>query len=312
MASVHLGTTLRQIQGLFQGGTAAGLTDGQLLERYLASRDESAFTALVVRHGPMVLGVCRAALKNSPEVEDAFQATFLVLIRKAGTIRGRDAVGGWLHRVAQRIAVQAVLDRSRKALQERGASDLSAVVVVGEAPADDDWRGPLHEEVGRLPERFRLPIVLCYLEGKTQAQAARELRWGEATVRRRLADARDLLRSRLTRRGVAVSSGTLAATLAGEASASAAVPNSLVDILARIAAGSAVTTTATRLAKTLVHSMLIGQIQSSASLWDRSLIRQRFQSFGGQRSGFLFPARPFSIIGRAPPNSGSFLGLFPT
>ncbi len=114
MASVHLGSTLRQIQGLFEVGTVAGLTDGQLLDRYLASRDESAFAALVVRHGPMVLGVCRAVLNNSPEVEDAFQATFLVMIRKAGTIRGRDAVGGWLHRVAQRVAVQAVLERSRK------------------------------------------------------------------------------------------------------------------------------------------------------------------------------------------------------
>ncbi len=105
---------MRQIQGLFEVGTVAGLTDGQLLERYLASRDESAFEALVVRHGPMVLGVCRAVLNNSPDVEDAFQATFLVMIRKAGTIRGRDAVGGWLHRVAQRVAVQAVLERSRK------------------------------------------------------------------------------------------------------------------------------------------------------------------------------------------------------
>jgi len=256
---------------LFEVGTVAGLTDGQLLERYLASRDESAFAALVVRHGPMVLGVCRAVLNNSPEVEDAFQATFLVLIRKAGTIRGRDAVGGWLHRVAQRVAVQAVLDRSRKELQERGVSDLSALVAVGEAPADENWRGPLHEEVARLPERFRLPIMLCYLEGKTHAQAARELRCGEATVRRRLADARDLLRSRLTRRGVAVSSGALATALAGEASAASAVPTGWVDALAQlaagqIAAGRAVTTTAARLAETLVHSMLVGQIQSLATV----------------------------------------------
>jgi RNA polymerase sigma factor (sigma-70 family) len=264
VTSVHMGSALRQIQGLFEVGTVAGLTDGQLLERYLASRDESAFAALVVRHGPMVLGVCRSVLNNAPEVEDAFQATFLVLIRKAGTIRGRDAVGAWLHRVAQRVAVQAVLERSRKDLHEPGVGDLSALVVAGEAPADEDWRAPLHEEVARLPERFRLPIVMCYLEGKTHAQAARELRWGEATVRRRLADARDLLRSRLTRRGVAVSSGALAATLASEATA--AVPAGWVEVMARIAAGRAATKTAARLAETLVQGMLVGKIQSFATV----------------------------------------------
>ena len=303
MASVHLGAALRQIQGLFELGTVAGLTDGQLLERYLASRDESAFTALVVRHGPMVLGVCRAVLKNSPEVEDAFQATFLVLIRKAGTIRGRDAVGGWLHRVAHRVAVQAVLDRSRKDLQERGVGERSALVVVGEAPADEDWRDPLHEEVGRLPERFRLPIVLCYLEGKTHVQAARELRWGEATVRRRLADARDLLRSRLTRRGVTVSSGAVAAALAGEASA--AVPTAWVDALAQVAAGCAVTTTAARLAETLVQSMLVGKIQSLATvvlvLVAVSLVAPHLVPTKPVKGGDSGPARSTVAVAPSPP-----------
>ena len=209
MASLQMGAALRQIHELFETGTIAGLADGQLLERYLTRRDESAFAALVGRHGPMVLGVCRAVLNDSPEVEDAFQATFLVLIRKAGTIRGRDAVGGWLHRVAHRVAVQAGLDRSRKHRHERGAADLSALDEIAEERANDEWRAPLHEEVARLPERFRLPVVLCYLEGKTHAQAAFELRWGEATLRRRLSGARDLLRSRLTRRGVAMSGGAV-------------------------------------------------------------------------------------------------------
>ena len=235
MASVRLGAALRQIHGLFEDGTVAGLTDGQLLDRYLTRRDESAFAALVMRHGPMVLGVCHAVLHGSPEVEDAFQATFLVLIRKAATIRGRDAVGGWLHRVAHRVAVEAGRDRARRDRRERATGDPPDRVAVGESLADDDWRIPLHEELARLPERFRQPVVLCYLEGKTHAQAAVELKWSEATLRRRLADARGLLRSRLTRRGVAVSSGALAAALSSQATA--AVPSGWADALARVAAG---------------------------------------------------------------------------
>src|SRR5271156_5122633 len=144
MASVRLGSAPRQIHGLFEVGTVAGLTDGQLLDHYLTRRDESAFAALVMRHGPMVLGVCHAGLRGSPEVEDAFQATFLVLIRKATTIRGRDAVGGWLHRVAHRVAVQAGRDRSRKGLREHLAGDLCDEIAVGASSVDDDWRGTLH------------------------------------------------------------------------------------------------------------------------------------------------------------------------
>ena len=188
MASAHLGSALRQIQRLFEAGTVAGLTDGQLIERYLSTRDEGAFAALVGRHGPMVLAVCRTVLNDSPEVEDAFQATFLVLIRRAGTIWRRDAVGGWLHRVAHRVAVQASVDRSRKNSLMGQVDDLSCLAACEETPCDDDWRAPLHEEVARLPEKFRLPVVLCYLEGKTHAQAAFELHWSEATVRRRLAE----------------------------------------------------------------------------------------------------------------------------
>ena len=167
MASVRLGAALRQIRGLFEAGTVAGLTDGQLLDLYLTRRDESAFAALVMRHGPMVLGVCHSVLHGSAEVEDAFQATFLVLIRKASTIRGHDAVGGWLYRVAHWVAVQAGRDRSRKDRREHPAGDLPDDIVAGESASDDDWRGTLHEELARLPERLRQPVVLCYLEGRT-------------------------------------------------------------------------------------------------------------------------------------------------
>src|SRR5262245_54418679 len=219
MAHIPLGPALRGIQGLLEAGTVAGLTDGQVLDRYLARRDESAFAALVMRHGPMVLGICHSILRGAPEVEDAFQATFLVLIRKAGTIRGRDAVGGWLHRVAHRVAVQVGRERTRTNRREQRVGEVPDLVAGCEAPAVDDWLVTLHEELARLPERLRGPIVLCYLEGKTQEQAAVELRWSEATLRRRLADARGLLHSRLTRRGVAVTTSALVATMTTRATA---------------------------------------------------------------------------------------------
>ena len=272
MASVHLAGVLKQIHQLFEAGTISGLTDGQLIERFLSTRDEGAFAALVERHGPMVLAVCRTVLKNSPEVEDAFQATFLVLIRRAGTIWRRDAVGGWLHRVAHRVAIQASIDRSRKNSLMGQVSDLSALAACDETPCDEDWRALLHEEVARLPEKFRLPVVLCYLEGKTHAQTAFELRSGEATVRRRLARARDLLRSRLSGRGVALTSGGLSAALAQETSA--AVPAGwiagLTQFAGRLATGEAAlvwagSAAAARLAETLVRSLLARQIRRVAA-----------------------------------------------
>jgi RNA polymerase sigma factor (sigma-70 family) len=268
MAGAHLGAALRQIHGLFEAGTVAGLTDGQLLDRYLARRDESAFAALVMRHGPMVLGVCHSILHGAPEVEDAFQATFLVLIRKAGTIRGRDAVGGWLHRVAHRVAVQAGRDRSRTGRREQRGGDLPDDIAAREAPDVDDWLVPLHEEVARLPERLRQPIALCYLEGKTHAQAAFELQWSEATLRRRLADARDRLRARLTRRGVTVTASALAVAMATPAPA--AVPPGWVDALARVAAGpgagSAAPAAAARLAGKFGRRLVAGRIWTVANV----------------------------------------------
>jgi RNA polymerase sigma factor (sigma-70 family) len=300
MASANLGTALRQIQGLFEVGTVAGLTDGQLLDRYLAQRDESAFAALVMRHGPMVLGVCRSVLNDSPEVEDAFQATFLVLIRKAGTVRGRDTVGGWLNRVAHRAAVQTGVDRSRQRRQAQEFGDLSSLVAVEEAPSDEDWHAPLHEEVARLPERFRELVVLCYLEGRTHAQAACELRCGEATVRRRLANARGLLHARLTRRGFAISTGALAGALTGKASA--AIPAGWIETLATRSTTSA---TAARLADTLVRSMLVGQIQGLVPVVIAAiaaiLVASHWIPGGPVQLGGAGPAQSTVMIARSQP-----------
>ncbi len=176
MASAAFGTAFRHLRDLFGAGTATGLGDGQLLARYSASKDEVAFEALVARHGPMVLATCRAVLRSEHDVEDAFQTTFLVLARKAHSIRGGDALGGWLHRVAYRAAVQASVE-AKTATPERGGG-------IGDGPlgrvrstveTDNDLRPILHEEIDRLPESQRLPVVLCDLEGLTYEQAAEQL-----------------------------------------------------------------------------------------------------------------------------------------
>jgi len=207
MAGVALGAAIRQVGRLFdEGGTAAigaATADGPLLGRFLDRGDALAFELLVARHGPMVLATARAVLRDPADAEDAFQATFLALVRKGGSIQGHDALGGWLHRVAHRAAVQANVDAARRRDREREAG--AGRLAVDTAPRDEA-RAAVHDELARLPDRFRLPVVLCHLEGKTHAQAAAELGWGEATVRRRLADARDRLRHRLTRRGLAPSS----------------------------------------------------------------------------------------------------------
>ena len=271
MASVHMGAALRQIHGLFEAGTVAGLdrrpAPGSLPH---PSRDESAFAALVVRHGPMVLGVCRAVLNDSPEVEDAFQATFLVLIRKAGTIRGRDAVGGWLHRVAHRVAVQAGLDRSRKDRRERGAGDLSALAAVAERPRG---RRLARLRCTRSSRGCRSDSACrsCSATWKARRTHRRPSSCAGARrpLRRRLADARDLLRSRLTRRGVAVSSGALAAALASPGDRPRSRPAGSMPWPASPPARSPPVRgldAAARLAETLVRGMLVGQIQSLATV----------------------------------------------
>src|SRR5947209_883812 len=201
MATVRRAAALRPIDRLFGEGTLAGLSDARLLERYAAHRDELAFEALVRRHGSMVLGVCRRVLADPNDADDAFQAAFLLLARKARSIRVDGSIGGWLHRATWRIALQVRSDAARRRDRERRAA-----AQAGEAIAPGSWHDDtaavIHQEIDRLPERYRRPVVLCYLEDMTYQQAADALRWSEATTRGRLARARDLLRSRLTRRGV--------------------------------------------------------------------------------------------------------------
>lgn len=189
------------------------LSDAQLLRRFFGKREEAAFAALVARHGAMVFNVCRRVLAHSSDAEDAFQAAFLVLVRKGAALRQPEQLANWLYGVAYRTArkvkarasVRAQVERKAGAMQiERDAKDLTL----------DELRGILDEEIAQLPEKYALPLVLCYLEGKTNPQAAAQLGWPEGSISRRLSRARELLRTRLAKRGLALSVTLITAAFA--------------------------------------------------------------------------------------------------
>jgi RNA polymerase sigma factor (sigma-70 family) len=203
-----------------------GMTDGQLLERFLACREEAAFEALVRRHGPMVLGVCRRVLNNLHDAEDAFQATFLVLVRKAASLLPRRAVGNWLYGVAYHTALKARAAIVKRRTREAQVRDMPRREVLTD-DAGLDWQPLLDQELSRLPDKFREPVVLCDLEGKTRKEAAGQLGIPEGTLSGRLTTARRRLAKRLARQGVTLSAGSLAAVLLPN-TASAGVPAPLV------------------------------------------------------------------------------------
>jgi RNA polymerase sigma factor (sigma-70 family) len=243
MASMRLGPSLREIQRLFSDGTLVGLTDAQLWDRFATQRDAPAFEALVERHGPMVLAVCRGVLNDPNDAQDIFQATFLVLLRKAGTLWAvNGSLGCWLYRVAYRMAIQAIADAARRREVERRAGEMVKPDSGHKEPGDDILPA-LHEEIGRLPEKYRAPIVLCHLEQMTHAEAALQLGWTVGRLRGRVAKARELLRLRLTRRGLTLSGGVLI-TVFSEQAAQAAVPRAWIDVTVgtatKLAAGQAV------------------------------------------------------------------------
>src|SRR5262245_49406667 len=208
------------------------LTDSQLLERFVRRRDEAAFAALVARHGPMVLAVCRHLLPSAHDVEDAFQATFLVLVRRAADIQRRELLGNWLYGVAHRVATRARTQAAQR--RTHGGQGIDMVAAAADEGPGQDVQPVLHEEINRLAAKYRTPVVLCYLQGKTNEEAAQELGCPVGTVKGRLARARDLLRARLTRRGLALSTGLVAAAL-GQNTAPAAVPVLLGDATVRAA-----------------------------------------------------------------------------
>jgi RNA polymerase sigma factor (sigma-70 family) len=243
-------------------------SDAELLQRFVTGRNEAAFAALMARHGPMVLGVCRRLLRHAQDSEDAFQATFLILVRKAASIGKRELLSNWLYGVALRVAARArsmsaqrrtheAMDREQMAVATReptGATDLSASVA---------------EEVQRLPNKYRLPVVLYYLEGHTQAEVANTMRCPVGTIKTRLSRAREMLRRRLTRRGLALSTAAVATALLSETRAMS-VPPTLLASTHKVAmafaagdtAGSGLISAQTAaLTKEVLHNMFVAKMK---------------------------------------------------
>ena len=272
MAYGPLNDVLRHIRRIALSAEAANLDDARLMERFLAQRDEAAFEALLRRHGPMVLGVCRRLLQDPHDSEDAFQATFLVLLRRAHSVGKRELVGNWLYGVAYRTALKARTQVARRRARSKPLADVPAE----ESESDVVWkdlRPVLDEEVQRLPDKYRIPVVLCYLEGKTFEEAAQQLGWPAGTVSGRLARARQLLRTRLTRRGVGPTVGVLGTALSQ--TARGMVPSQLMSATVRAAltltakqAGAAyvVPTAVATLMEGVLHAMFMTKIKIAAIL----------------------------------------------
>lgn len=243
----------------------AGLTDGELLRSYLVRGDEAAFEALVRRHGPMVRGVCRRVLRNDADADDAFQAVFLILLRKAESLATRAILGDWLHGVAYRTALKARTAAARRQIQERRTARSEAI---HDKETQPDWLPLLDREIERLPQKYRLPVLLCDVQGRTRKEAAQQLGWPEGTVSGRLSRARALLARRLTRCGVTLSVAALALT----EEASAKVPLALIQCTCKaangFAAGSAAAVAAPVAALTegVVKAMLLSKVKNVVAL----------------------------------------------
>ena len=255
---------LRRLKSGKAGDSA--LDDTQLLHRFLSQRDESAFTTIVQRYGAMVWGLCVRRLGETPEAEDAFQATFLVLVRKAASLRGPQLLGPWLYGVAYRTALKLRCQRARRAARETPLPQQ----IADERPAaiDSDLSPILDEEINRLPTKYRLPVLLCYVQGLSSDEAAQRLGCAKGTVFSRLSRARDLLRRRLVRRGVDVTIGALATVLTENTVLRAAPSLALREITIRtsllLAAGTAGQTLSAPLAalvEGVVRSMFLSKVK---------------------------------------------------
>ncbi len=254
---------LRHLRTLYRCGVVGSLSDEQLLDRFAAHRDETAeeaFAELVQRHGPMVLGACRRILGDAHDAEDAFQATFLVLARKAGSVLRREKVANWLYGVAVRTAREA---RTRSARRRTREERVSTPIHV-EPPDDgspDELRAILDEELARLPARYRGPVVLCELEGLSRPEAARRLNIPEGTLSSRLSRAKTQLRDRLARRGVTIPAVALSTALIREAQA-VSLPLSLIEATVQAATHVAAGASATAVLSASVASLSEGVLQA--------------------------------------------------
>jgi RNA polymerase sigma factor (sigma-70 family) len=268
----HMNEIVRHLRAAALRQDGAGMTDGQLLGRFIEQWDENAVAALVRRHAPMVWGVCRRVLGNPHDAEDAFQATFLVLVRKAASVRQREQVGNWLYGVANQTALKARALRAKRRTRERQVADMPNI----EAPHQDESRDLqtfLDQELSRLPDKYRVAIVLCDLEGKTRKETARQLGLPEGTLAGRLTRGRTLLAKRLAQRGIALSGGALAAALsqgAAPACVPAAVMISTIRAATLVAAGQAaaglVSARVVALTEGVLKAMLLTKLKTGTAV----------------------------------------------
>jgi RNA polymerase sigma factor (sigma-70 family) len=273
MTEAHPTPILHHIHHLIGSVPATALTDGELLERFLKDGDDTAVEVLVRRYGPLVFGVCRRVLHNTHTAEDAFQATFFVLIRKAPSLDRARPLGSYLYTVAYRLALRARANELRRQRREEQAAR-SRPLSDSPASSPSDLLVALEEELHRLPARHRVPLVLCYLDGKTNDQAAEILGTPRGSMAARLERARDRLRECLTRRGFIVSSAALVAALTS-AGAQAAVPLPLVDNTVRAAlwfsrddagAEGFLSTQAVALARGAVRAVFLNRLKITGAL----------------------------------------------
>jgi RNA polymerase sigma factor (sigma-70 family) len=271
MPTTNLSHWLRDLGNSVLVHGAETWSDGQLLHGFLTGGQPGAFAAVVHRHGPMVWQICRSLVQDAQDAEDAFQATFLVLVQRAASIRRPELLGNWLYGVAYRVAVRARAHAARRRARERNGVEMIPASSEGIAGLDD-LRPIVHEELQRLPEKYRAPLLLCYFQGKTSEEAAQLLDWPLGTVKGRMSRARDLLRGRLQRRGLVTA--TVAALLAAPTASTAAVPAALlhatIDSALLVAAGkatlqSAVSAQVVTLIRGELNTMFLSKLKWSAT-----------------------------------------------
>ena len=304
MARVYQVSLVESLNRLFATGTATAVGEAELLGRFVSQGDPAAFEAILQRHGPMVLQVCRRVLNDPNDVDDAFQATFLILVKKAASIRDREVLGTWLYGVARRVAVRAQTNARRRQSRER--SDVEAVAM--EEPRENhaetiELRLLLDDELERLPYRYRAPLVLCDLEGQTHEQAAAQLRCPIGTVKSRLSRGRDRLRDRLLRRGV-MPAGVLTSLVAAEKAS--AVPSELLHATLRAAtrlttgkavAAGVISIQVTDLMRGVMRSMVISKFKVAAGAVSRGRThgRGRRLSFSSRRLDRIGPSSKHAV-----------------
>jgi RNA polymerase sigma factor (sigma-70 family) len=259
MAAVAYQRIIRHVRKVSLARDERQLSDGALLECFLDSRDEAAFAMLVERYGPMVLGVCRRVLRNCHDAEDAFQATFVVLVRKGNTIYPRELVGNWLYGVAYRTSLEARAKASKRRQKERTMQRAEA-----QSQEPDDLQALIDRELLALPEKYRDPIVLCDLQGKTRQEAARKLGCPEGTIAGRLARGREMLAKRLTRHGIVISAAGLALFFSQNIT-SAAVPMTLVCATVNSALTGAISAPVAALTEGVLQAMFITKVKLVAT-----------------------------------------------